>query len=108
VGQIVIGKRSFGENIKGPIGMAKLSGQAAEKGISTIFMLMANISASLGLINLFPIPTLDGGHLLYYAIEAIRGRPLARRFQEYGFRIGMALVSILMVSAIINDIRKIF
>ncbi len=106
IGQIITGHRSFSDSITGPIGMAKMSGQAAQKGIHTFFMLMANISASLGLINLFPIPMLDGGHLLYYAIEIIQGRPLARRFQEYGMRIGMAMIAMLMVSAILSDIHK--
>ncbi|MEI7670015.1 MAG: site-2 protease family protein, partial [Pseudomonadota bacterium] len=106
LGQIVTGKRSFSDNIQGPIGMAKISGQAAEKGLSTVFILMANISASLGLINLFPIPMLDGGHLLYYAIEFVRGRPLARRFQEYGLKIGMSLIAMLMAYSIFNDIYK--
>lgn len=107
LGQILIGERSFSENIKGPIGMAKLSGQAVQKGLPTVLILMANISASLGLINLFPIPMLDGGHLLYYAIEAIRGRPLARRYQEWGLRVGMSLIAMLMMYSIINDIGKL-
>lgn len=106
IGQIIAGKRKFTESITGPIGMAKMSGQAAEKGAATFFMLMATISASLGMVNLFPIPMLDGGHLLYYAIEAIRGRPMARKFQEYGLRVGMALIAMLMASAILNDIYK--
>ncbi len=104
--QIATGHRSFSGSITGPIGMARMSGQAAEKGPATLFIFMANISASLGLVNLFPILPLDGGHLFYYALEAVRGRPLARNFQEYGFRIGTALIVILMASAILSDIHK--
>ena len=65
---------------------------------------MAALSVNLGLINLFPIPMLDGGHLAFYAAEAIRGRPLDRRFQEYGFRFGLILVLLLMVFATWNDL----
>lgn len=106
VGQIIIGERSFFKTINGPVSMAKMSGHAAEKGPSMFLMVMAYISANLGLVNLFPIPVLDGGHLLYYAIEVIQGRPLAKRFQEYGLRIGFAIVAMLMTSAIFSDIYK--
>jgi len=103
---MITGQRSLKDNIRGPISIAKLSGQAADKGIYTVFQFMANLSVSLGLINLFPIPMLDGGHLLYYGIEAILGKPLPKRFQEYGFRIGMALIAMLMAYAVLNDIRS--
>ena len=86
-GQIIAGHRSA-RDLQGPLGIAKLSGQAADKGFLTILWFMAILSANLGLVNLFPIPMLDGGHLLYYAIEALQGKPLAKRFQEYGLRIG--------------------
>ena len=65
---------------------------------------MAHLSISLGLINLFPIPLLDGGHLMYYGLEAIRGRPLGEKTQEFGFRIGLVLVVSLMLFVVINDI----
>ena len=65
------------------------------------------VSVSIGLLNLFPVPLLDGGHLLFYAIEAVRGRPLSERAQEYGFRIGLALVLMLMVFATYNDIGRL-
>jgi len=104
--QIIMGERSAKEAIKGPFGMAKLSGQAAEKGVKSVFWLMALISANLGLVNLFPIPVLDGGHLLFYAIEGVMGRPPGKRFQEYGMRVGMAIVTMLMAFAILNDIRN--
>jgi regulator of sigma E protease len=106
IGQMIMGDRSA-KDIKGPLGIAKLSGQAADKGIYTVFWFMAMLSANLGLINLFPVPMLDGGHLLYYGIEAVQGKPLAKRFQEYGFRIGMAMVAMLMMFAIVNDIKNL-
>jgi regulator of sigma E protease len=66
--------------------------------------LAAGLSISIGLLNLFPIPLLDGGHLLFYAIEGLRGRPLSERAQEYGFRVGLAIVLLLMIFATFNDI----
>jgi regulator of sigma E protease len=106
IGQMVTGKRS-GREISGPIGIAKYAGQSAEKGLASMLWLMVVISINLGLVNLFPIPVLDGGHLLYYLIEAVQGKPLAERFQQYGFRFGMALIATLAVFAIINDIRNL-
>jgi regulator of sigma E protease len=107
VGQIVMGDRDASE-LKGPIGIAKLSGQATELDFATVLWFIAMLSANLGLVNLFPIPLLDGGHLLYYAIEAGTGRPLAEKFQEYGFRIGFAIIACLMAFTILNDLRTIF
>ena len=69
-----------------------------------MFSLAAVLSVSIGLLNLFPVPLLDGGHLMYYAIEALRGKPLSERAQEMGFRIGLALVLMLMIFATYNDI----
>ena len=69
-----------------------------------IIQLAAVLSVSIGLLNLFPIPLLDGGHLLFYAVEAVRGRPLSERAQELGFRIGLAVVVMLMIFATYNDI----
>jgi regulator of sigma E protease len=107
VKQIIVGDRDATE-LKGPIGIAKLSGQATGMDFSTVLWFIAMLSANLGLVNLFPIPLLDGGHLLYYAIEALTGRPLAEKFQEYGFRLGFALIACLMAFTILNDIRTIF
>jgi regulator of sigma E protease len=73
-------------------------------GIAALISLVAVLSVSIGLINLFPIPLLDGGHLLFYGIEAARGRPLSERAQEIGFRIGLAIVLMLMLFATWNDI----
>ncbi len=103
VGQIISGSRSAKE-LGGPLRIAKMSGQVAETGIVPVIWFIAVLSINLGLINLFPIPMLDGGHLLFYAIEAIRGKPLGMRAQEYGLRIGLALVLGLMIFATWNDI----
>ncbi len=91
------------EDLRGPIGIAQLSGQVAHFGVAPLLEFMALLSISLGLLNLFPIPLLDGGHLLYYAFEFARGRPLGERAQEFGFRIGLALVLMLMLYATWND-----
>ncbi|MEZ5691847.1 MAG: RIP metalloprotease RseP [Rickettsiales bacterium] len=106
IGQLVTGKRDVKE-LSGPVGIAQLSGKAADKGVNTVIWLIALISANLGLMNLLPIPVLDGGHLLYYAIEAARGRPMAQKMQEYGFRAGFSLLIMLMAFTFINDIRKL-
>lgn len=103
VWQMVIGTRTT-EELGGPLRIAQMSGQVAENGIVSLILFMAILSINLGLINLFPIPVLDGGHLLFYAAEAIRGRPLGQRAQEYGFRLGLALVLTLMVFATWNDL----
>ena len=81
-----------------------MSGQVATIGFVALIHLAAVLSVSIGLINLFPIPLLDGGHLLFYVIEAARGRPLSERAQEVGFRIGLAIVLMLMIFATFNDI----
>jgi regulator of sigma E protease len=107
VGQIITGERSITE-LKSPVGIAKFSGQAMERGLLTVIMLMATLSANLGLINLFPIPVLDGGHLAYYAAEALRGRPLAEKVQEWGMRLGFAMIMTLMAVTIFNDVKQIF
>lgn len=103
IGQILNGSRDS-EELGGPIRIAKGAGEAAQGGLSSVFFYTILISLNLGLINLFPIPVLDGGHLLFYAFEAILGRPLGEKAQEYGFRIGLFLVLALMVFATRNDI----
>jgi regulator of sigma E protease len=103
VGQMVSGSRGT-EELGGPLRIAQMSGEVAQSGIVALIWFMAILSVNLGLINLFPIPMLDGGHLLFYAVEAIRGKPLGDRAQEYGFRIGLALVLTLMVFATWNDL----
>lgn len=103
LGQIVVGHRSSDE-LGGPLRIAEMSGEVAKGGIANLFAFMAFLSINLGLINLFPVPVLDGGHLLFYFFEWARGRPLGARAQEYGFRIGMVLVFSLMVLATWNDL----
>ncbi len=104
--QFITGQRDT-KQLKGPIGIAQMSGQAADSGFFTILWFMALLSANLGLINLLPIPLLDGGHLLYYAVEAASGRPLAQKVQEYGFKLGFIILASLMIFTIFNDIRNI-
>jgi regulator of sigma E protease len=103
MGQMVIGTRTTDE-LGGPLRIAQLSGEVAQGGIVPLLWFMAVLSVNLGLINLFPVPVLDGGHLLFYAAEAVRGKPLGQRAQEYGFRLGLALVLTLMVFATWNDL----
>jgi regulator of sigma E protease len=104
--QMVKGTRTTDE-LGGPLRIAQMSGEVARGGIAPILTFMALLSVSLGLINLFPVPILDGGHLLFYAAEAIRGKPLGQKAQEYGFRIGLALVLTLMVFTTWNDLVHI-
>ena len=103
IGGVIIG-REAADQLGGPIRIAQMSGQVASLGFGALIHLAAVLSVSIGLLNLFPIPLLDGGHLLFYGIEALRGRPLSERAQEYGFRIGLAIVLMLMIFATFNDI----
>ena len=103
VAEMIVGERSATE-LGGPIRIAEVSGEAANLGIVALINLMALLSVSLGLLNLFPVPLLDGGHLVFYAAEAIRGRPLPPRAQEYGFRAGFALLVTLFLFVTWNDI----
>lgn len=106
VGQMITGTRGTDE-LGGPIRIAEMSGQVAQTGLVSVIWFMAVLSINLGLINLFPVPMLDGGHLLFYAIEGVRGRPLGERAQEYGFRIGLALVLTLFVFVTWNDLSRL-
>ncbi|MBA4131741.1 MAG: RIP metalloprotease RseP [Hyphomicrobium sp.] len=101
----VVGGRQGADQLGGPIRIADVAGRVASQGWEYIIQLAAFLSVSVGLINLFPIPLLDGGHLMFYAIEAVRGRPLEERHQEIGFRIGMAVVLSLMIFATFNDLH---
>ena len=103
LGKVVVGRAST-DQLGGPLRIAQMSGQAASLGFSTLMNWAGLISVSIGLLNLFPIPLLDGGHLLFYGIEAIRGRPLSERVQEFGFRIGLALIVMLMIFTVWNDL----
>lgn len=104
LGDVVIGRQAA-DQIGGPIKIAQLSGEVAKLGLGALLELTALLSASVGLLNLFPIPILDGGHLLYFLIEAVRGKPLSERVQEAGTRIGLAIVSMLMIFVIGNDLH---
>ncbi|KAA8734387.1 RIP metalloprotease RseP [Acinetobacter qingfengensis] len=94
------------DNISGPITIAKVAGQSAEMGWQTFLSFMALMSVSLGVLNLLPIPMLDGGHLVYYLIEALRGRPVSEQVQLFGLKIGMALLGTMMLLALFNDIMR--
>ena len=106
LGKMVTGREST-DQLGGPIAMAKAAGDAASNGAFQFFAVIAFLSVSIGLLNLFPIPMLDGGHLVYYAIEAVRGRPLGAAAQEWGFRIGFSLVIMLMVVGTWNDLVRV-
>ncbi|MCE4224127.1 RIP metalloprotease RseP [Methylobacterium sp. C25] len=107
LGKLIVGRESV-DQLSGPIGIARVSGEVARVGgVSGIINWIAFLSVSIGLLNLFPIPLLDGGHLLFFACEAIRGRPLSERVQEIGFRIGLGLVALLMIFATKNDIFNV-
>ena len=103
----VVTGRERPDQLGGPIRVAQVSGQVATLGMLALVNLVAVLSVSIGLLNLMPVPMLDGGHLLFYAAEAVRGRPLSARAQDVGFRIGLALVLFLMVFATWNDLTQI-
>jgi regulator of sigma E protease len=105
--ELVMGREST-DQLRGPLGIAEISGQVATLGLMPLLNLVALISVSIGLINLFPIPLLDGGHLLFYAIEAVRRKPLSERAQEISFRIGLAVVLMLTIFVTRNDIVRMF
>jgi regulator of sigma E protease len=103
VWEMISGQRGAGD-LGGPLRIAQLSGEVAALGLASLVNFIAVLSINLGLINLFPIPILDGGHLLFYLLEALRGRPLPQRAVEYGFRAGFALLAALFVFATWNDL----
>lgn len=105
-GQLLTGSGDY-RQLSGPIGIAKVSSDVAQVSLASLIQLIAVLSVSIGLLNLLPIPILDGGHLLYYAIEGVRGRPLGEKAQEFGFRIGLVFVLGLMIVATFNDIVKV-
>jgi len=106
LGQMIVGKRQA-DDLGGPLRIGEMAGDVARGGAASLLVFMAVLSVNLGLINLFPVPMLDGGHLLFYAIEGLRGRPLGPRAQEYGFRIGLVLVFSLMLFATWNDLGRL-
>ena len=106
IGRMVTGQISV-KSISGPVTIADYAGQTARVGLGAYIQFLALISVSIGLLNLLPIPMLDGGHLLYYAIEAVRGKPLPEKWQDIGHRIGLSLLAALMVLALVNDFTRV-
>lgn len=105
VAQIITGQRGT-EGLGGPLKIAQLSGQVAQHGVASMISFIALLSVNLGLINLFPIPILDGGHLVFYFLEALRGRPLPPRAQEYGFRAGLAVLAFVFIFVTFKDLTS--
>lgn len=106
IGKMIQGAISV-KNLSGPITIAKVAGASAESGLESFLNFLAYLSISLGILNLLPIPMLDGGHLLYYVIEAVRGRPVSEKIQILGLKIGMALLMTLMILAFYNDLARL-
>src|SRR5205085_421336 len=102
LGDFFVGRGDV-QQLGGPVKVAKVSGEVATLGIVALINLAALLSLNIGIFNLLPVPVLDGGHLLYYVIEAIRGRPLSQRAQEIGYRVGFAIVGSLMIFTLLND-----
>jgi regulator of sigma E protease len=105
IGQLLTGRRSI-EDLGGPLKIAEASGQHMALGLSAFVFFIALISINLGFINLIPMPMLDGGHLLFYAIEAVRRRPVSPVAQEWAFRAGFAALVVLMVTVTFNDLSS--
>jgi regulator of sigma E protease len=106
IGELIIGKRSIQE-LGGPVKIAKYSGKTVDMGIVTVAWFIAMISLNLGVMNLLPIPVLDGGHLFFYIIEAINRKPLSAKTQKFAFQFGLSLVLALMIFTTVNDIRNL-
>lgn len=102
-----IGGQRPADELAGPIGIAQMSGQVAQAGLVPLVLFSIYLSINLGLLNLMPIPMLDGGHLMFYAVEAVRGRPLGERAQEFGYGIGLAVVLFLFLLSTWNDIGRL-
>ena len=107
LGRMVMGEASL-KNLSGPLTIADYAGQSAQHGWGSFVAFLALVSVSLGVLNLLPVPLLDGGHLLYYLAEFLTGRPVPERVQELGQKIGMALLGLLMFFALYNDLQRLF
>jgi regulator of sigma E protease len=107
LGRMVMGQASL-KNLSGPITIADYAGQSAQGGMASFVAFLALVSVSLGVLNLLPVPLLDGGHLLYYFAEFLTGRPVPERVQEIGQKIGMGLLALLMFFALYNDLQRLF
>ncbi len=106
LGKMVLGEMSL-KNLSGPITIADYAGQSAQMGVVTYLGFLALISISIGVLNLLPIPLLDGGHLLYYTVELIKGSPVSEKAWEAGQKVGIALLITLMVVALYNDFSRL-
>jgi regulator of sigma E protease len=106
LGKMIVGEVSW-KNLSGPVTIADYAGQSAQLGLGAYILFIAMISISLGVLNLLPIPLLDGGHLLYYVVEILKGRPLSERAMELGQRLGLTLLLFLMAFAFYNDINRL-
>ncbi len=106
IGKMLVGQVSF-DNLSGPITIAKIAGDRASYGVEPFLSFLAYLSISLGILNLLPIPVLDGGHLLYASIEWLRGKPLSDRLQQWGLNIGVSLIVMLMLMAFYNDLVRV-
>jgi regulator of sigma E protease len=106
LGQILTGHEAASQ-LGGVISIADMSGQVAQLGFLSLVLFIAKMSVNLGLVNLLPIPVLDGGHLMFYAAEALRGRPVPLRAQEYGYRVGIAIIACIFVFASFNDLVRV-
>jgi regulator of sigma E protease len=106
VKKLILGQLSY-KQLSGPISIAKVASESAQSGITTYLSLLALLSVSLGVLNLLPIPVLDGGHILFYAIEWLKGSPVSEKIQMLAFQLGMAVVLSIMVLAVVNDISRL-
>ncbi len=105
--ELIVGKQDASQ-LRGPLGIGQMTSQVATLGILQLISLAGALSVSIGLMNLLPVPVLDGGHLVFYALEGIRGKALSPKTQEYAFRIGLTCILVMMLFATSNDVRRIF
>ena len=106
-GKMLVGEASL-KNISGPITIAEVAGNSIQQGIEYFLRFLGIVSLSLGIINLLPIPVLDGGHLMFYLVEMIKGKPVSENVQEFFLKIGVAILVMLMSLAIFNDVNRLF
>jgi regulator of sigma E protease len=105
MGRMFVGKASV-KNLSGPISIAEYAGQSAEMGLTAFLKFLGLVSVSLGVLNLLPIPVLDGGHLLFFTLEAIKGKPVSEKIQLFFQQVGVTLLMLLMATAITVDIQR--